>query len=207
MFSENPQSKYWSKKNNISASQVTSSSGKKYLFDCPECKHEYSMCPKNITHNNQGCPFCSNKLLCNNDDCKLCFDNSFASHPFANCWSTKNDKTSRQTFKGSSHDAWFKCNECNHEFQFRISRANCPYCNNKQLCDNDNCLKCYRKSFANSKNAKYWSNSKNENKPRQVFKNTHNKAWFKCLKCNYYYYAKIRNVANGKFHWCVVNNN
>ena len=48
----------------------------------------------------------------------------------------------------------------------------CPYCANKDLCDeNKDCKQCYHKSFASHEKSKYWSD-KNELKPINVFLNS-----------------------------------
>lgn len=144
-------------------------------------------------------------ILCDNDNCVECFEKSFASHKYANRWSSKNPKTPRQTFKGSTHLAWFNCNICNHEYRNRISRANCSYCGNRKLCDDNDCKICFEKSFASHPKAKLWSKSKNKITPRQIFKVTGTKHVFKCPYCMKYYTSKISNIINGKWCNCRIN--
>ena len=65
------------------------------------------------------------------------FERSFASHPKAKYWHpTKNGKlTPRDLFKNSNAKYWFKCPDCEHDFDTflkSISRGSwCPHCTNK----------------------------------------------------------------------------
>lgn len=101
------------------------------------------------------------------------FEKSFASHEKAKYWSVKNKLQSNEVSKGSDKKFYFNCDTCNHEFLiqlFVVSRGGwCNYCSNTKLCENNECIICYNKSFASNDKAKYWSN-KNELIPRQVFK-------------------------------------
>jgi hypothetical protein len=40
------------------------------------------------------------RMLCTKEDCKICFEASFASSKRADSWSKKNEKIARQVFKG-----------------------------------------------------------------------------------------------------------
>ena len=103
-FASNPRSKYWSKKNGqTSPRQVCKGSHKKFWFDC-DCGHEFESRLYNVTTNKSWCPFCANKKLCENNDCKNCLENSFESNPLSKYWSKKNGQTSpRQVFKSSGN--------------------------------------------------------------------------------------------------------
>jgi hypothetical protein len=59
----------------------------------------------------------SRMKLCQNNNCQICFDNSFASHERSKFWSNKNLKTSRLTFKSSKDKYIFNCDKCNHSFE------------------------------------------------------------------------------------------
>jgi very-short-patch-repair endonuclease len=81
----------------------------------------------------------------------------------------------------------------------------CPYCSEppKKLCDNEDCQHCYEKSFASHPRASCWHPSKNgDKKPRNVFKNSHEKCWFDCDKCPHDFEMSINNVYGGS--WCSV---
>jgi hypothetical protein len=72
--------------------------------------------------------------LCENDNCKICFDKSFASHEKSKYWLDRNEKSPRNTFLQSNKKCWFKC-ENNHEFESVLSTITtgrwCPKCKNK----------------------------------------------------------------------------
>ena len=126
-------------------------------------------------------PNCTKRSkLCENDECQLCFEKSFASHTNAKFWSDKNILQPRQVFKSTHIKYWFKC--C-HEFDAPLNHVNknrwCPYCSNKKLC-NENCQKCFNKSFASHEKAQFWSNI-NELTARQVFKNSNKLYLFNCV--------------------------
>ncbi len=88
-FATHPKSEFWSKKNKDLPKDVYKSSSKKYIFDC-DCGHEFVTSLNKISFN-RWCYYCSKppKTLCNNDDCKVCFNKSFASHPKSKFWSKK----------------------------------------------------------------------------------------------------------------------
>jgi very-short-patch-repair endonuclease len=71
------------------------------------------------------CSFCINQLLCNDTECKTCFEKSFASHEKSKYWSKKNDKKPREVFKSTDNKYWFDCPTCNHEFDIRLSSIVC----------------------------------------------------------------------------------
>jgi len=79
-FASHEKAKYWSDKNLLKPSEVMKGSHKKYIFDC-DCGHEIEISIKNV-NKGKWCSFCCNppKKLCDNKDCKLCFEKSFASH-------------------------------------------------------------------------------------------------------------------------------
>lgn len=141
---------------------------------------------RNITTCGRWCSYCSYppQKLCNNDKCKHCLENSFASHPKSKYWSKENDISPRNVFKSSGKKYKFDC-ICNHTFEKSLSdiakNGWCPYCANPpiKLCDDDNCITCYNKSFASCSKAKYWS-KENKLTTRQVFKSSNNKYKFDC---------------------------
>jgi hypothetical protein len=135
------------------------------------------------------------------------FERSFASHEKAKYWSSKNDKKPEEVGKGSSKKYWFDCDSCKHEFEKSLDNivtknSWCPYCcnNSSIICLNDNCIKCYNKSFASHEKAQYWSN-KNKLTPRQVMKVGDKRCWFKCDKCNHDFEIMIKLVTKNN-NWC-----
>lgn len=143
--------------------------------------------------------------LCGIDNCQMCFDRSFASHPRAMNWSDVNNILPHEVFRKSKKKYKFKCDKCFHEFDGIISHITdntwCPYCANQKLCnDNDNCMDCYNKSFMSHERSEYWS-AKNIITPRDIFLNTHGKYWFNCNKCLHEFDIKLSDV-NLKDKWC-----
>ncbi len=203
-FASHEKAKYWSDKNEVKPFQISKGTDKKYWFNCNVCSHEF-LIQLNIVSRGGWCNYCSNRNLCDNNDCKLCFDKSFASHEKAKYWSSKNELTPRNVFKVSAKKYLFKCNSCNHEFINNPSHVSngrwCPYCcvPQKQLCGGKDCNDCYNKSFASHEKAKYWSN-KNEIKPEFVLKNGDKRIWFNCDVCSHDFEKQIKYVS--KDGWC-----
>jgi len=206
-FATSSKSELWSPKNTEKPRDNFINSFKKFLFDCDECDHTYTMA-LNHASSGKGCGYCYGALLCDDNDCNTCKDKSFASHKKANLWSKKNKKTARQTRKNSGKQAFFDCDKCNHTFDATIGNVTngsyCPYCAHKCLCDNKNCIDCFNNSFASVEKSKYWSD-KNKVKPRNYFKSTNVKCIFNCPDCNNEYIAMLSDVTTG--YWCGCINN
>ncbi len=136
-FASHLKSKYWSNKNKLKTRQVFKGTPKKYLFDCDICNHEFDISINAITSNNNWCIYCVNQKLCKNDNCKECFEKSFASHTKSKYWSNKNKLQPRQVFNKSDKKFWFDCNKCNNEFNIRLAGV---------TSDNNWCSKCKHKT-------------------------------------------------------------
>ena len=192
----------WSEKNDKTAREVFKNCPKKFLFECKKCDHEFMQSPNAITCKGNWCAYCSNQKLCNNDDCIFCLANSFACSDKAKYWSQKNGISPRRVFIGSDKKYIFDC-YCGHEFSMQldvIKRGGwCPYCNNKLLCGDNECIDCFLKSFASHKKSKYWSD-KNVLKPRQVFLSSNEKYYFDC-KCKHELYMRAGDISY-KNRWC-----
>lgn len=203
-FCSSNKAQCWSKKNDINPRQVRKNSNKKFLFDCNECGHEFSIAINSITRSkSQWCQYCAHRTLCENDNCQKCFENSFASSPKAEFWSLKNEILPRQLFKSGTFLAFFDCS-CGHDFSSTLNNITsknrwCPFCSNEQLCDKDECESCFEKSFAVSERAAYWS-PKNQILPRMVFKNSGLNFYFKC-EAGHEFSAKLNNITGGNT-WC-----
>jgi hypothetical protein len=53
---------------------------------------------------------CNSKRLCEKENCKSCFEKSFASNEKSKYWSEKNgDIKPRQVFKSANIKYWFDC--------------------------------------------------------------------------------------------------
>jgi very-short-patch-repair endonuclease len=106
---------------------------KKYKFDC-ECGHKINMILKQISSQEHCCSYCSHQKLCENSNCKMCFDNSFASIERSK---QLNDKliNPRKLFKSTNKKFKFDCETCNKVFETQLSDITkgvwCSYCVNK----------------------------------------------------------------------------
>jgi very-short-patch-repair endonuclease len=136
-FASHERAIYWSKENGIEPHDVFTSTHEKYLFDCPVCEHTFDSVLSSITRGSW-CGYCASKRLCDKDDCKFCFENSFASHPKAIYWNkTKNNRIEpRDVFKSSNRNKfWFDCDKCHHQININLNNVTtghwCPYCVNK----------------------------------------------------------------------------
>ena len=204
-LASHPKSKYWSNKNKILPYQVSKGSDNKYLFDCDTCLHTFEISIGTITRNNAWCNFCANRKLCKNNNCKICFEKSFASHPKSKYWSNKNELKSREVFLNDNDKYIFFCDVCNHDSIRSLCSINnnqhCLYCviPSKLLCDNEDCRKCFERSFASHEKAKYWS-SKNDVTPRYVSISNRNKYLFDCNNCNHNFNSTPDHILRGQ--WC-----
>ena len=191
-FASHEKAKYWSNNNSINPSNIRLQSHKKYWFNCDKCNHEFEKQISEITLKSGWCSFCANRNLCDDAECKDCYEKSFASHEKSKYWSDKNDFNIKpcNILKYTNKKYIFNCDKCNHEFEKTICNITgykngwCPYCVNKTLCDDAECKDCYEKSFASHEKSKYW-NDINTTQPRYVFKNTHDNFIFDCKKCNH----------------------
>jgi very-short-patch-repair endonuclease len=203
-FASHEKSKYWSDKNgDIKPRQVFKSTKNKYWFNC-DCGHNFESSLNNI-YNNKWCPYCANQKLCDNEDCKSCYEKSFASHEKSKYWSDKNGDIPRKVFKSSSTKKyWFNC-ECGHDFESALSEITghntwCPYCASRKLCNDNCCQICFNKSFASHEKSKYWSD-KNGDIPRKVFKSVKNKYWFNC-ECGHDFESSLNSIGGILHSWC-----
>ena len=57
-------------------------------FDCDTCMHTFQAKIYCVTRINlpSWCTYCTNKKLCDNENCKICLDKSFLSHPKSKYW-------------------------------------------------------------------------------------------------------------------------
>lgn len=188
-FASHPKSKYWSELNELKPDKVFKSSPEKILFNCDTCNHIFIIRLDRISCSNGWCQYCANQILCKDNDCKICFNKSFESNTKSNFWSNKNKLKPRFIFKKSNQKFWFDCKTCNHDFETTISNITakncwCPFCSGHKICNNDDCEKCFNKSFASNPKSQYWSNL-NKVTPRQVFNVTSDKYLFNCKTCNH----------------------
>ena len=74
------------------------------------------------------------------------------------------------------------------------------FVNKKKMCDDENCEKCFNKSFISHEKSLYWSD-KNNILPRQIFKGSSNTYYFNCDKCNHLLSLRIDNIVYCN-NWC-----
>jgi hypothetical protein len=152
--------------------------------------------------------FINNNVPCHIEKkCKLCFDASFASHEKVKFWSNRNIIYPSQIKQQSNKKFWFNCDKSNHVFESSLNNIVhgkwCPYpccCSGRQgkLCTDD-CETCHKASFVSHEKANLWSN-KNELNPRQIFKNSSKKYWFRCDKSDHEFETTLNHIISGT--WC-----
>jgi very-short-patch-repair endonuclease len=203
MFDKHPKALFWSERNEKKPSDVALNSHKKFWFNC-DCSHQFESTLLNINLGNNWCPYCSNHVmkLCSADYCKMCFNNSFASHEKAKYWSDENELTPRQVFKATDKKFYFNC-ECGHKIIMslkKISRCDhwCSYCAHQKLCEDESCLMCLDNSFASVEQS---SNLHDKSiNPRTLFKSTNKKFKFDCDNCNGVFETILSDITKGI--WC-----
>lgn len=206
-FASHPKAVYWHSDNKISPRNVFKGTLKKYKFNCCECYHTIEISLNKITSSNRWCKYCSNNVLCDDNNCQTCFNKSFASHPKSKFWNSENKVSPRKISKISTKEYSFNCNSCGHQFSIIIRHINhynswCKYCSNTKLCKNDNCETCFEKSFASHSKSKFW-HSDNEVSPRQVFLHSHKKYKFKCDSCDHVFNIALHGIlANSWCNYC-----
>jgi len=99
---------------------------------------------------------------------------------------------------------WFECDKCNHSFDSTLGNIVagnwCAYCASQKLCEDQECIHCFNKSFASHDKAKFWSDKNGDVTPRNVFKQCNKKHWFECDKCNHSFDSALNNIVYGQ--WC-----
>jgi len=156
---------------------------------------------KNICNNPK-----SRNQLCKDDNCEICFDLSFASHPKAQYWSKKNTLEPREFKKASKKKCWFNCDVCKHEFEsvlqnITLKNTWCSYCKGNKLCTDDSCKTCLELSFASHPRSKFWNYKLNKDiNPRNVRKFSKKLYWFTCEECNQHFQRNTNNIYSGS--WC-----
>ena len=204
MFSEHPKSKFWSDINLVKPNEVSLNSHKKFWFDC-DCGHKFESNLLNINKGNNWCPYCSKHAikLCENNECKSCFEKSFASNEKSIYWSNENKVKPRQLFKCTDRKKFiFNC-ICGHKLEMILKQISsqghwCSYCSHQKLCEIEKCEMCYNNSFASVERSKFL-HDKNINS-RTLFKSTNKKLEFDCDVCNKVFSCQLSDITKGV--WC-----
>jgi very-short-patch-repair endonuclease len=202
----NKYAKFWNNElnKNNTPRNVFKNSAKEIYFNCNNCHHIFKVKLALVNLKNQWCNYCSNSILCNNNECSICFNKSFASSDKSKYWCYDLNKiTPRQIFLNKPEKFWFECSLCKHKFEnspHKITQQNswCPYCTNRKLCNDKECIICFDKSFASCKNSILWHKTLNKDiLPLNVFKGSIKKFWFTCNICNHDFYSVLQGVARG----------
>lgn len=120
-FNMSHRMRYWSSKNKGTPRDYTKSTTKKFLFDCPDCGHEFSTALGKIAYYDRWCPYCAvpSKKLCDNcipgpKGCKFCYDRTFAginTIAVVKKWSKKNALKPWEMSAYSHKKCIFDCEE------------------------------------------------------------------------------------------------
>lgn len=131
-FASSEKIKFWSKNNTLKPRDVFMYAHKKILFNC-SCGHEFESSLCNVS-SGKWCGYCSNRKLCTNDECQICFEKSFASSEKMQFWSNENKLRPRDVFKHSNIKRIFNCS-CGNVFEKSLNHISneswCPVCVNK----------------------------------------------------------------------------
>jgi very-short-patch-repair endonuclease len=202
-FASHEKAKNWSIKNIDKPEDVPLQSNKKYIFNCDKCNHEFEKRLQTITQTGSFCSYCTNRAICQKENCEKCLKLTFASHEKSKYWSKKNELKPYQVFKSSNKKFLFDCDKCFHTFDIELSNLVvgnwCSFCCNQKICKSLNCEKCKKLSFYDNPKAKFWS-IQNKLKPIEVFNSSGNKYFFDCNICNHSFDMTLNNVNAGK--WC-----
>ncbi len=208
-FASSPRVGVWcqEKNGNVRPRDVFKHSNKQYWFKCDVCFHPFLCALNNITYG-KFCPFCARKSLCLNDDCKQCFNNSFASCPNSKFWdkTVNGDVTPRQVAKHSGKRYGFHCPVCNHKFESTLNKYAdiedfCPYCANRVMCLKEECTLCYTHSMASHYRADCLDPNLNEGKiPREIHqKMSKQMYWWRCPECKHPFDMSLEKILLGHF--------
>ena len=134
-FASHPKALHWSNENELKPNEVLKGADrKKYKFNCDKCPHTFEIVLKSITTKNQWCSYCSHQKLCDNNNCNMCFNNSFASIE-RNKYLYDKTINPRTLFKSTNKKFEFDCDVCNKVFSCQLSDVTkgvwCSYCVNK----------------------------------------------------------------------------
>jgi hypothetical protein len=206
-FASHPQASSWSIKNEISPWEVALKSSHKFWFCCAVCLHEFEA-PLDGVVRGRFCPYCANQARCPIDkivNCQPCREKTFASHPKAAMWSSKNVKSPLEVSLSGRDSFWFDCNVCFHTFEARpyeVVRGNfCPFCANKQRCPLESireCWSCAAKCFGSHTRAKCWA-ARNSTSAWEVALSSNRKYWFKCDVCPHEFERSLKEIVRGDF--------
>lgn len=193
-----------SEKDKHLAFDVTTGSGRKLTFVCPDCKQKFEAAICNVVRSvgngTTGCPVCAGRKV-------VPGINDLASQypEVATMWSSKNKLPASEVATQSGKKAFFKCHNCGQEFEARIhhvvdavdnGHTGCPICAGLKVVSsiNDLASQC-------PEAAAMWS-SKNKLSASEVAVKSSKKAFFKCRDCGQEFEATIQNVVRAVSNDC-----
>jgi very-short-patch-repair endonuclease/DNA-directed RNA polymerase subunit RPC12/RpoP len=203
--------KYWNyEKNKLDPRHVFNKCKTEIYLDCHKCNHTNYIVLNNLRRNTieNLCRFCTKQnggKRCQEENCIICFNKSFASDWRAEMWNYKlnNNINPKDIPKNDNNFYWFDCNKCNHTFKTtpNYQEAWCPYCGHQKLCYDLYCSFCKPNRFSSIENSKFWYHEKNidMDPPEYIFKGSAKKGWFNCHKCNHSFEKVINEISRGKF--------
>ena len=163
------------KNGDLRPEQVSFGSKKKIWWKCIK-GHEWRAVVKNRSSGAAGCPYCSNRLACPQNDLAHNFPRVAAQWNIAK----NKDLSPEDVTHGSSKKVWWKC-EVDHEWQASVTSrtkknaTGCPFCSGNQLTEE------------NSLEAKYpnitqeWHPRRNEElSPSKISVGSNQKVWWVC---------------------------
>lgn len=191
---------FWDfEKNDILPQNVSSSSGKKVWWRCPE-KHSYQATIYDKV-NGSNCPYCSGRAVLKgfNDFATLRPEVALEWHP------TKNEKLlPTEVTLHSNRKIWWICSTCGTEWQTSVhNRAighSCPKCRVEKQKQNANQNRLKKNgSLADTHPLliSEWDFEKNTMLPTEIVAGSAKKAWWKCSKCGHEWQAVIHTRSKG----------
>ena len=124
-FASHPKAAYWSDRNHVLPCEVALYCNELFGFKCNDCNHEFEACLAGIVAGSW-CPFCANKSRCQPDlilNCSTCLKKTFATHERSEEWSNRNDLCPWQVALHSGKKFWFRCKQCEHEFEAALNNV------------------------------------------------------------------------------------
>lgn len=153
------------------------SSHKKVWWKCSK-RHTWQATIAARTHNRQGCPICSNRIIIPGYN-----DLATLNPEIAKFWNyEKNgDLKPSQVSVGSNKKVWWKC-EKGHEYQGTINdksrkKYGCPICSNRIILKGYNDLETLRPDIAAE-----WDRWQNKLTPAEVGVHSNKKVWWVCYR-------------------------
>ena len=118
---------------------------------------------------------------------------------YSDIWNKKNELRADQVSLNCNKNFLFDCHNCDHSYEQGPSdKANkgcgCPFCSNRNLCGDTNCLFCLPKSC--NIYSSIWSKT-NDKTPHQVSLNCNKKFLFDCHNCGHEYLQPPSNKTRG----------